>query len=525
MAAGRVHETIAPPAQQVGGTGDLTRALINSPIWSDEAVAAAGIPIVDRPFVTVGGGIGSFVAADYLRLWGLDRDAMAVLTPLDYPWQTYEYLTRCSQIPGPERLRSDSSSMPDNPWGFPSYALLEAWRERTLAPLWNVLVEPIFADYWTPRAATVFRGLQREADRIGYWSMVVKGQVRMVRRRHGGGYFSLLTPPPGIAATRRVAFRSSIVHVAVGYPGLKFLPDLQAYQERYGDAEKVVNAYTPHEHVYERLKARPGVVVVRGSGIVASRILQRLIDDRDHAGAQTLIIHLFRTFISGPTGPNVFYRRPGGHGWSYQGFNYPKSAWGGELWQQMRKLEGSDRLALYKLIGGTNTPRRRSWIRQQDRGRREGWYQTYTGQVKDVVPGPDDTVVTRVHMPSEKERSPVIEIRANFIIDCTGLEADIGEHRLLADLLEYSGARRNVLDRLDVERTFEIRGTRSEPGRMYATGAATLGGYFPGVDTFLGLQLAAREVADDLASIGFVKRFTSARSVAHWVRWMRGVPI
>ena len=30
---------------------------------------------------------------------------------------------------------------------------------------------------------------------------------------------------------------------------------------------------------------------------------------------------------------------------------------------------------------------------------------------------------------------------------------------------------------------------------MYASGSTTLGGYFPGVDTFLGLQIAAQEIA------------------------------
>jgi hypothetical protein len=115
-------------------------------------------------------------------------------------------------------------------------------------------------------------------------------------------------------------------------------------------------------------------------------------------------------------------------------------------------------------------------------------------------------------------------VAADFIIDCTGLEADIGEHRVLADLLQHSGAGRNVLGRLDVERTFEVRGTRSGAGRMYASGAATLGGYFPGVDTFLGLQLAAREITDDLAGMGMVPTFGSARSFREWWRWARGVP-
>jgi len=504
--------------------GELTPELIGTDVWSDELVAAAGIPVVDVPIVTCGGGIGSFVLVDFLRVWGLSPASVRVLTVLEYPWQTYEYLTRCSQIPEGERLRSDSSSMPNNLWGFPSYALQETWEDKSLASLWNVFSEPIFCDYWTPRAGMVFRGLRKEADRIGYWDTVVKGQVRMIRRRHDGGYFTILTPPAGTAPTHRVAFRSRVVHVAFGYPGLKFLPDLQEYREKYKDHERVVNAYEPHEHVYAELQRRSGVVVVRGGGIVASRVLQRLIDDRDHHGAKTTIIHLFRTYVTGPHGPNRFNRRRGADGWAYQGFNYPKSVWGGELWARFRKLEGDDRLQLYKVIGGTNTPRRRNWMHQQERGRREGWYRTLTGEVLEVMPGADDKVVTAIHLASQQGDAANLQVAADFIIDCTGLEADIGEHRVLADLLQHSGAGRNVLGRLDVERTFEVRGTRSGAGRMYASGAATLGGYFPGVDTFLGLQLAAREITDDLAGMGMVPTFGSARSFREWWRWARGVP-
>jgi len=497
--------------------------MISTDVWTDQVVASAGIPVIDTPFVTVGGGMGSFIITDFLRVYGMPADHIRVLTTLDYPWQTYEYLTRCSQIPSRERLRSDSASMPDCLWGFPSYALREAWNEKTLAPVWNVLTEPILCNYWTPRAGTVFAGMKKEADRIGYWPLVSKGQVRMVRRRYGGGYFTILTPPAGTSGTKRVAYRSRVVHLAVGYPGLKYLPDLQEFRQRYPEAaSRIVNAYEPHEHVYDALNNKPSAVLIRGGGIVASRILQRLIDDRDQHGAQTTILHLFRTYIDAPHGPNAFNRRDGANGWAFQGFNYPKSAWGGQLWKQMRHLEGEDRAKVYHLIGGTNTPHRKNWEAQQARGRREGWYRTFVGEVRDVTPGPDGTVVTHIHAPKLGPQSPVTEITASYVIDCTGLEADISEHRVLADLLEHSGAGRNVIGRLDVERTFEVRGTRSEPGRMYAMGAPTLGGYFPGVDTFLGLQLAAREVVDDMASIGMVPRMGSFRSMSQWARWARG---
>jgi hypothetical protein len=257
----------APPSPV---RGDLTQELIDTDIWTDEMVARAGIPIIDTKFVTVGGGIGSFVTVDFLRIYGVPASDITVLTQLETPWSSYEYLTRVSQIPRKERLRSDSKSTPDNIWGFPSYAVREAFGAKSIkefiAPLWNVLTEPILSDYYTPKAGQAFESMEREHDRIGYAQCVRKGQVRMVRRRREGGYFTILTPPQGATQTRRLAYRSPYVHVAIGYPGLKLLPDLQRYREYYRDPSKVVNAYEPHEHVYQQLSLRPGTVVIRGGG-------------------------------------------------------------------------------------------------------------------------------------------------------------------------------------------------------------------------------------------------------------------
>jgi hypothetical protein len=503
------------------GGGDLTEELIASDSWTDNALRAAGIPIIETPFVTIGGGIGSFVTVDYLRIAGVPKDQITVLGINEKPWSTYEYLTRNSQIPRRERLRSDSASTPDCIWGFPSYAVREAMSAKGLAdrvkPLWNVMVEPIFADYYTPRAGQAFESMAKEADRIGYFDCLVRGHVRMTRKRVGGGYFTILTPPEGTSATARVAYKSRWVHIAVGYPGLKFLDDLQAYRDTYQDYTHVVNAYEPHEGVYEELLRKPGVVVVRGGGIVASRILQRLIEDRDNKGAQTRIVHVFRTFVTGSHGPSIFMRRRGGDGWAYQGFNYPKSVWGGQLKTRMSKLEGADRAALYKVIGGTNTPVRSLWQEQQARGRREGWYRTVTGKVESVRPAAGGGTITRIDT-----SDGILELDASYVIDCTGLEADIAEHRLLADLLQHGGAGRNPIGRLDVERDFEVRGTASGDGKMYASGTATLGGYFPGVDTFLGLQIAAQGITDDLAKQGFCRKIGPRRSISQWVKWARG---
>ena len=500
--------------------GDLTAELMQTSVWSDEQVARAGIPVVDAPFVTVGGGMGSFVMVDLLRIAGVPTDQIRVLSNIEHPWQTYEYLTRCSQIPRRERIRSDSSGCPDNIWAFPSYAVREAWNDKTIAPLVSVATEPVFADYWTPRAGQVFAALAREATRINYNDMAVLGQTRMVRRRRDGGYFTIHTPPAGTTGTRRVAYRSWYVHLAVGYPGLQFLPDLQQYRERHGDTTRVVNAYEPHEHVYEQLMREPGTVVVRGGGIVASRVLQRLMDDRLLRGAQTRIDHLFRTYVSGKHSRSGLARRRGSGGFAYSGFNWPKAAWGGQLKEQFERLEGADRAALYKQLGGAHTPYRRSWQQQKARGMDEGWYRTFQGVVTNVEPSARGGVVTDVRT----DGGDRFALEADFVIDCTGLEGDIREHRVLGDLLDHSGAGRNPLGRLDVERSFEVRGTAAGAGRMYASGSATLGGYYAGVDTFLGLQYSALAITDDLAALGFCRRIGVARSVSQWWRWARNVP-
>ena len=136
MGAGET--TRVPPAsnpKSLGqpGAGDLTGELIAADVWTDEQVAAAGIPVVDVPFVTVGGGIGSFVTFDYLRIAGVPRHSIKVLGNNDTPWSTYEYLTRNSQIPRHERLRSHGR-LPER-WAEQGSIQVDTHQELTRTPV------------------------------------------------------------------------------------------------------------------------------------------------------------------------------------------------------------------------------------------------------------------------------------------------------------------------------------------------------------------------------------------------------
>lgn len=513
------------PTRVASSVGDLTPDLIESSPWTDSSLKDAGIPIVDVPIVTVGGGLGSFALVDFLRIAGTPTSQIAVLTNLKSPDESYRYLARNSQIPNEERLRSDSASVMDNIWGFPSYAVREAFSARTSAdfvrPLWNVMTEPILNDYYTPTAGMVYRSVAREAARIGWPSMLHQGQVRMIRRRVGGGYLTILTPSLGRSDTKRVAFRSRYVHVSVGYPGVKFLPDLQEYKMKHGDYTRVVNAYEPHDHVYNELMKTPSVVVVRGSGIVASRILQRLCDDIEQHGAQTTIWHLFRSYVSGPQGDSPFFRRPGANGWAYQGFNFAKAAWGGQLLDQLLRMPREERAEFIRKIGGTNTAPRRSWKRQLDEGRKKGYYKTHIGEVEEVVPGPGHTIITRIRSAD----GVLLEVPGRFVIDATGLEADIRESRVLADLVDKTGAELNPMGRLEVNKDFALLGADNNPGRIYVSGSATLGSPYAPADSFLGLQYSALQIMTDLARHGFCSRIGTLRSISQWWKWMRNTAI
>ena len=52
------------------GTGDVSESLLAKAEWSDQDLVGHRIPIYDVPFVTVGGGLGSFAMVDILRIAG-----------------------------------------------------------------------------------------------------------------------------------------------------------------------------------------------------------------------------------------------------------------------------------------------------------------------------------------------------------------------------------------------------------------------------------------------------------------------
>ncbi|YAF94912.1 MAG: FHA domain-containing protein [Nodularia sp. CChRGM 3473] len=484
-----------------------------------QALHATGLPVDECDYLAIGAGLGSFVWVDLLRISGVSADKIVALGLEGEPYARYKRLCLNSQIPLHERLRSNSDSCPDNIWGWPSYALREAWRDFSKGQLnsasrylWQVFAEPTFAETYTPRASNVFDSIDREVKRIGWHQIYRYGRVRAIRKTDDGRYCVAYSRGPG-----NYAFLvSRYLHLATGYPAIQFLPDLQAYREKYQDFKSVVNAYEAHDHVYQQLEQQGGTVLIRGRGIVASRIIQRIYEARKQ-NRQITVLHLMRS--PKPQG-NKFQKtqRLVKNHYEFQPFNWPKACWGGELRVMLEKASPDERQRLLADWGGTTTADRHDWQDITERGLSEGWYQITFGEVKAVERDTQNRTITHIQEKGFGE----MKLAADFIVDATGLDAKVDASPLLEDLVKHYNLPLNHLGRLVVANNFELLEMRSGKGQIYAAGAITLGGPYAAVDSFLGLQYSALVAVDGLAAARApgVHRLNTVSSFRQWLKWV-----
>ncbi|MGG6270513.1 FHA domain-containing protein [Leptolyngbya sp. AN03gr2] len=480
----------------------------------------------ERDFVVIGGGIGSFTFVNTLRIAGVNLDRISVIGRGEpQPYGRYQLICRNSQIPDYERLRSGSDSCPDNIWGFPGYAIREAWREcftkgrldHSLKLLWMVFSEPALSDTYTPRSGDVFAAMEREAKRIGWYEIWRSGHVRAIRKTTDDRYVvAYLDPNSRTESPTYKYLVARYVYLSTGYTNVRFLDDLQEYRHRTGDTTAIVNAYENHEHIYDKLMKRGGIVILRGEGIVASRILQRLYEARKYH-PQIRVIHLVR---SEKTESNRFHlaRRYRENGWEFQPFNWPKGTWGGDMRSRLESAGPAERTQLLRDWGGTTTANRRDWRRIVREGIQQLWYERVVGIVKQV----DRDEIGRLEVCLQRRIAGSEEIlKADFIIDATGLTAKPIEDPLLGDLVKFYNLPLNPLNGLHVTNSFELEKMRNGKGRMFAAGIMTLGGPYAPVDTFLGLQYVAQQAVAKLVQTRAkrVHSISGLRSFSQWLKW------
>ena len=489
-----------------------------------QAIHATGLPVEEVEYATIGGGLGSFIWVDLLRIGGVSPEQVRVLGMEQQPYGRYQQLCLNAQIVPQERLRSPADACPDNIWGFPNYATLEATRgiakgklRSSLGYLWQVFAEPTLAATYTPKSGDVIGAIDREAARISWRKMIRTAHVQAIRKTTDGRYAIVYT------CQQRTDYACTIaryVHIATGYPALQFLPDLQAYRDRTQDFKTVVNAYEPHEHIYESLATSGGTVLLRGTGIVAARILQKLYTlRRSNDRVEIKVIQLLR---SAKTEGNKYglAERKVEHNYEFQPFNWPKSAWGGQYKAILETATPEQRQHLLADWGGVTTMNRPDWRRIITGGINKGWYQIFYGEVQQVAPhtthGGTITTVRESGVQSD------MQVESDFIIDATAVDAPIMASPLLQDLVQQYNLPINQLGRLTVTADFELAAMANQSGKIYASGAITLGNYYAPVDSFLGLQYAAFEITQDLLSRNAkqLQPLVLSRSLFQWWKWM-----
>ena len=509
------------PSQPTGFPYNLN--FWNAQKVSLEAIRRSGISFRETEYVACGGGMGSFVWVDMLRIAGVKPEDIRVLSVQDKPYKRYESLLKNCQIPRHKRIRSGSDSCPDNIWGWPGYALRDAWRSffsgqvgAALGFLWQVFAEPVYADTYTPRGRDVFESMDRESDRISWGKMLEYGSIRSLRQTEDGRYciaYSTSNQEDG----NHQFLLATYVHLCTGYSAIKLLPDLEKYRQKYseetGNYKTVVQGYEPHDHIYQQLEKKGGTIVLRGSGIVASQILERLYEARKMKG-NIQVIHLNRE----PRKGNQFEqsKRYVENDWEFQPFNWPKGTWGGDMRTMLEAADPLRRRELLHAWGGTTTASREKWREIVRQGIANKWYEIRHAEVSKLERNSQNQVVTHINTTKGPKT-----LTADFVIDCTGLISNPLESPFLKDLILHYDLELNPEKRFHVENNFEIKKLRNGRSRIYGAGIITLGGPYAPVDTFLGLQYAAHRSMEALAAAKApgVRYIQGIYSLWQWLKW------
>lgn len=533
-----VEATRLPDQPQPGARPAFPGKLFDQRQVPFKDIQASGKMTQEVEYLAIGGGNGSFAWVDHLRIFGVDKKNIRVIGVAGNksPYSKYGRLCRNSQIPDHERIRSNSISTPDNLWGFPGYASRETVRNLAhgrligLKYVFQVFGEPSVAETYTPRLIDVFNSIDREAKRIGWEDMWVPGRVIAVRKTDDERYVVAYRATSESEADSNSPDRdrymvARYIQIATGYPASNFLDDLQKFRREHPHSTAVVNCYEPHDEIYRTLEQKGGTVLIRGRGIVASRIIQRVYEARQK-NTNIQILHLIRSPITEGQKWD-FGQRDVHNDTEHQAFNWPKSCWGGTYLIQLDKAPPEERAKMMEAWGGTTTADRDDWLDIIATGKKEGWFKVFYGNV-DSMSERGSRVVTRLQGKAGYQEK--LELVADYIVDCTGLISKIDETPLLADLIRTYDVPRNrligkgpegKLSGLSVSSNFEIGGMQNGRGHAYAAGVIAFGGPHAAVDSFLGLQYAALRSVDHLASIRApgVSRFGPLRSSYQWLKW------
>ena len=424
--------------------------------------------VEEKKFVTIGGGIGSFTWVDALRIYGVPKKDIAIISPLHTPYQQFKKYCDAIGLTSSHRLRSDSGSRPDNYWGFPGYAVSEIWEEiladkpkAVMKTIVQLIIESLYGDFYTPCAGRVYKSIDREAKRIGWSEMLYLGIATSIKKLPNTKIAVSLKTQSG--ATKII--HTHAVLIALGHT-------------RKESKKGIISAYDNHSYIKEQLKKKGGKVVIIGRGATAAQLVEDYIDLAYEKGGIE-VISVFRSKnVTGIDSRKL--KQKNILGWRLQQFNFPRASFGGSL------IDKTD-----LLWSKASTIPRNSWIHKIRKAHQDCIYKV-VGRIPD----------------------------ADFVIDATGFEMNTYSHPLLQ---KFAG--RNKLVKLG--KYFEVEALTSNESAVFLSGINALGNGYGPLDSFLGQQYVTDKTIDFLSQQNWsgIHKSSPKQLFMEWWKWIKNKSI
>ena len=405
----------------------------------------------------VGDGFGSLIVQSTARYLGFTNGEITVFGPSTDPVATYQQFAHNL---GQTVLRSESEShflAPD----WPTFAQLDAWAHRSLAPLWRTTSRKY--NPGVPEILTEATIVQRRME----WDETrVPTRVGWLQRElHPMPHFVLYDEDANFIG------RAKHVMLSPGHGPLSFPPVLAKARTDPAIADRIVQAYEAKQYAPE------GRYVVLGAGIASVNEWANILD----AGGSVLA-------LTRSPQPET------------QDLNVPRCLFESRGIDAYVSLPFDERVKfLGEVLRGTR-PDRREWLARIEKGEREERFAALIGEIDKVEPGPAGL---RIHVVSAHGEDP-------GWLDVTGITAGTGFNKsvltipLLRRLIEHYNV--PVVDgRMRLQTNCGVPGLDRPDSRLCCMGLIA-NNVIPHGDTIAGLKFIARRFVSDCSRAEGLKK-------------------
>ena len=398
----------------------------------------------------VGDGFGSLIVHCTARYLGFRNDELTIFGPSENPVGTYQqFATNLGQT----ILRSESEShflAPD----WPTFAQLDAWSRRSLAPLWRTIKRK-----YNPGVPEILTEAAIVKERTAWDAVRVPTRVGWVQRE--------MNPMPHFVMYDEQANflgRAKHVMLAPGHGPLSFPPALAKARNNPELADRIVQAYEPKQY------AANGRYIVLGAGIASVNEWANILD----AGGSALA--LTRSMM-----PET------------QDLNVPRCLFESVGIDAYVQMPFDQRVQFLGEVLRGSRPKRKEWIETIEQAREEERFDALVGEIDQVEAGPAGL---RVHVFSRQGEDP-------GWLDVTGVTSGTGFNKsaltipLLRRLIEFYKV--PIVDgRIKLQTNCGVPGLDRPDSRLCCMGLIA-NNVIPHGDTIAGLKYIGRRFVADCA--------------------------